>query len=97
MAVDDELLSWIVRTQTTPARKAFFAVMNFRPRTVTLRLRRLLENGTALICEKELHYDEILLQHDWRIAMARILRDMRKELRLAEKSTQTKEISEEAQ
>jgi hypothetical protein len=98
MSVDDELLSWIERSQTTPVRKAFFASMNFRSRTVTLRLRRLLENGTVLICSNEFSCDEILLQRsDWRLVMARILRDMREELRLAAESGRTKETSEKMQ
>jgi hypothetical protein len=98
MSVDDELLSWIEHSQDTPVRKAFFALMNFRSRTVTLRLRRLLENGTVLVCSNEFSRDEILLQRsDWRLVMARILKDMRKELRLAAESRRTKETSEETQ
>jgi hypothetical protein len=76
---DELLLSWIIRSQTAPARKALSVSMNFRPRTVTLRLRKLLGNDSILICTKAFSFDEIL-QHDWRSAMARILRDMRKEL-----------------
>jgi hypothetical protein len=96
MSVDYELLSWIEHSQDTPVRKAVVALMNFRSRTVTLRLRRLLEDGTVLICSNEFSYDEIL-RSDWRLVMARILRDMREELRLAADSRRTKETSEKMQ